>query len=179
MHRATLLGVLQPMESQRAGYNLATQQQQCCRGLIQKSGQDVLRCGCRDYGEAGGGCLTPETLESQCPLRKGTNRLCEERHHCVGNRLGTWAFAFLSAHVMRKTAIKQLDGVIVAVWLSRVRLCDPMDRSPTGSSVRGILQARILEWVAMPFARGSSWTWDWTWVSHIAGRFFTVWATSL
>ena len=165
MHRATLLGVLQSMESQRAGYNLATQQQQCCWGLIQKSGQDVLRCGCRDCGEAGGGCLTPETLESQCPLRKGTNRLC------------TWAFAFLSAHVMRKTAIKQADGVIVAVWLSHVRLCNTMDCSPTGSSVCGILQARILEWVAMPFARGSSWTWDWTWVSHIAGRFFTVWAT--
>ena len=36
-------------------------------------------------------------------------------------------------------------------------LCDPVDRSPPGSSVHGILQARILEWVAMPFTRGSSW----------------------
>ena len=35
-------------------------------------------------------------------------------------------------------------------------LCDPMDCSPPGSSVRGILQARILEWVAMPSSRGSS-----------------------
>ena len=35
-------------------------------------------------------------------------------------------------------------------------LCDPMDRSPPGSSVQGILQARILEWVATPFSRGSS-----------------------
>jgi len=34
-------------------------------------------------------------------------------------------------------------------------LCDPMDKSPPGSSVLGILQARILEWVAMPFSRGS------------------------
>ena len=41
----------------------------------------------------------------------------------------------------------------------------------------GILQAGILEWVAMPFSRGSSWPRDWTWVSHIAGRFFTIWAT--
>ena len=41
-------------------------------------------------------------------------------------------------------------------WLSHVRLCDPMDCSPPGSSVHGILQARILEWVAMPFSRGSS-----------------------
>ena len=36
---------------------------------------------------------------------------------------------------------------------------------------------RILEWVAYPFSMGSSWPRNWTWVSHIAGRFFTIWAT--
>ena len=46
-----------------------------------------------------------------------------------------------------------------------------------GSSVRGILQARILEWVAMPSSRGSSQPRDWTQVSYIAGGFFTTWAT--
>ena len=46
-----------------------------------------------------------------------------------------------------------------------------------GSSVHGILQSRILEWVAIPFTRGSSQPRDQTWVSHIASRFFTVWAT--
>ena len=56
-------------------------------------------------------------------------------------------------------------------------LCDPMDCSPLGSSVHGILQARILESVAVPFSRGSSWPRDWTWVSSIAGRFFIIWAT--
>ena len=56
-------------------------------------------------------------------------------------------------------------------------LCDPMDCSPPGSSVHGILQARILEWVAMPSSRGSSWPRDGTQVSHIAGGFFTYWAT--
>ena len=55
-------------------------------------------------------------------------------------------------------------------------LCDPMDCSPPGSSVHGILQARILEWVAISFSRGSSWLRDWTQVSCIAGRFFTIWA---
>ena len=54
---------------------------------------------------------------------------------------------------------------------------DPMDWSPQGSSVHGILQARILEWVAIPFSKGSSQPRVWTQVSHIAGRFFTVWAT--
>ena len=47
-----------------------------------------------------------------------------------------------------------------------------MDYSPPGSSVHGIFQARILEWVAISFSRGSSWSRDWTWVSCIACRFF-------
>ena len=56
-------------------------------------------------------------------------------------------------------------------------LGDPKDCSPPGSSVHGILQARILEWVAIAFSRGSSWPRDRSQVSHIAGRFFTMWAT--
>ena len=55
--------------------------------------------------------------------------------------------------------------------------CDPMDYSPPGSSVHGIFQARILEWVAIPFSRGSSWPRDRTRVSCNAGRLFTDWAT--
>ena len=51
-----------------------------------------------------------------------------------------------------------------------------MDCSLPGSSVHGILQARILEWVAISFSRGSSWPRDRTPVSCIAGRFFTIWA---
>ena len=52
-----------------------------------------------------------------------------------------------------------------------------MDCSPPGSSVHEILQARILEWVAIPFSRGSSQPRDQTWVSCIVGRFITIWAT--
>ena len=48
---------------------------------------------------------------------------------------------------------------------------------PPGFSVHGILQARVLEWVAIPFSRRSSWPWDWTQVSYIASRLFTLWAT--
>ena len=43
--------------------------------------------------------------------------------------------------------------------------------------MHGILQARILEWIAIPFPRGSSWPKNWTWVSHISGRFFALWST--
>ena len=56
-------------------------------------------------------------------------------------------------------------------------LCDPMDGSLPGSSVYGILQARILEWVAISFSRRYSQPKDWTRVSHIVGRCFTIWAT--
>ena len=55
--------------------------------------------------------------------------------------------------------------------------CDFMVSSPSGSSVHGISQARILEWVAIPFSRGSSQPRDQTQVSCIASRFFTIWAT--
>ena len=56
-------------------------------------------------------------------------------------------------------------------------LCNPMDCSLSGSSVHGISQARVLEWIAISFSRGSSWPRNRTWVSHIADRLFTVWAT--
>ena len=47
-------------------------------------------------------------------------------------------------------------------------LCDPMDCSLPGSSLHGIFQARILEWVAIPSSRGSSWPRCWSWVSYIS-----------
>ena len=56
-------------------------------------------------------------------------------------------------------------------------LCDLMDCSLPGSSIHGILQARILEWVAIPLSRGSSSPRDWTRVSCTASRFLKVWAT--
>ena len=56
-------------------------------------------------------------------------------------------------------------------------LCNPMDCNPPGSCVHEILQARILESVAIPFSRGSSWPRDQTQIPYIAGRLLTVWAT--
>ena len=57
-------------------------------------------------------------------------------------------------------------------------LWDPMNHRPPGSSVHGILQARIPEWVAIPFFRGSSRPRGQSLVSCIAGIFFTIWTTS-
>ena len=53
----------------------------------------------------------------------------------------------------------------------------PMDCSPPSSSAHGILQVRILEWVAISFSRRSSQPRDWTRIPHTAGGFFTVWTT--
>ena len=55
--------------------------------------------------------------------------------------------------------------------------CDPMNCSLPGSSVHRTSQAKILEWVAIPFSRGSFQPRDWTQISCIAGGFFTNWAT--
>ena len=71
--------------------------------------------------------------------------------------------------------ILPIKSMKVLIAQSCPTLCDPLDCSPPGSSVHGILQATVL---AMPSSRGSSWPRDWTQVSHIAGRFFTIWATS-
>ena len=71
--------------------------------------------------------------------------------------------------------------VCVCVYMFKMLLnqlcltpCDPMDYSLPGFSVRGILQARILEWVAISFSRESSQPRDQTQVSCIAGRHFTI-----
>ena len=63
--------------------------------------------------------------------------------------------------------------------LSHVQLCDSMDNNPPGFFVHGLLQARILEWVAMSFSRGSSWPRDWTHISCIGRWILHHWATLL
>ena len=71
--------------------------------------------------------------------------------------------------------------VCMCVCVLVAQLCptlhELMNYSPPSSSVHVILQARILESVTIPFSRGYSWLRDRIWVSHIAGRFLTVWAT--
>ena len=70
------------------------------------------------------------------------------------------------------------SSLVVSVSVAHVQLfATPMDCSPPGASVHGILQARTLEWIAIAFSRGSSQPRDWTQVCCPAGRFFTIWAT--
>ena len=98
-------------------------------------------------------------------------RRCGHYHHLF---ISAYRRATLRAEVMVGSKQKKVRVLVVQ---SCPTLCNPMDCSPLGSSVHGISQARILEWAAIPFSRGSSWSRDRTWVSCIAGRFITVWAT--
>ena len=80
-----------------------------------------------------------------------------------------------------ETLNKQIHTSLEVKWREVAQLCltlcDLMDCSLPGSSVHGIFQVRILEWVVISFSRGTSWPRDQTQVSHIVGRRFTIWAT--
>ena len=95
--------------------------------------------------------------------------------------MGSWEFPLLLADLCpwkwgekEKVLVAQLYPTLCGPMGYFVT---PMDCSPSGSSVHGILQARILEWGVIPFSRGSARPRDRTLVSHVTGEFFTVWAT--
>jgi len=100
------------------------------------------------------------------------SRLVDTETPTMGEKSTTWwpdCSHDISCHNFQNWPQRKVK---VKVGWSCPTLCDPMD-----SIVHGILQARILEWVAFPFSRGSSWPRDQTQGSHIEGRFFTSWAT--
>ena len=93
-----------------------------------------------------------------------------------------WLFVLLLLHL--KSSLFLSFAILIMpfkfwseIAQSCLTLCDPMDCSLPGSSIHGILQARILEWVAIAFSRRSSQPRDQTRVSCIAGRRFNLWAT--
>ena len=108
----------------------------------------------------------------KCPL-PFTKRTGSEDLYPVCSLLDTHNSAF---------KLQMIDSIsfVLNKWLEMVCCCaqshstlwDPKDRSPSGSSVHGISQARILEWVAISFSRGSSSPKDQTCVSCTSGRFF-------
>ena len=86
--------------------------------------------------------------------------------------LETHGMPWWATHSLSYQSSAEVVVVVVVYSLSLAWLLRPMDCSPPRSSVHGILQARILEWVAISFSRGSSQPRNWTWVSCTAG-FFT------
>ena len=97
------------------------------------------------------------------------------------NHGNTWRLVTWELMTINCLPLTDAVCVCVCVCVLVTQLCptliDPMDHRPPDSSVHGILQARIQEWVAIPFCRGSSPPRDRTWIVCIAGRFFTNWAT--
>ena len=91
--------------------------------------------------------------------------------------LGLWPLKIYLTFLSLSFTVYKVGMKCVLITQSCPTLWDPMNCSQQGSSVHGILQARILKWVAVPSSRGSSWSGDWTWVSCIADGFFTIWAT--
>ena len=100
---------------------------------------------------------------SQCchqSLLQGTVR------HGSGAFLGFVKISALSYHKLVRTDMGSVSRCVKSLQ-SCLTLCDPMDCSPPGSSVHGILQARILEWLAISYSRQSPWPRDWTHVSCV------------
>ena len=100
-----------------------------------------------------------------------SSRTCLHPQHlpqCLSH--GRWMFkGRMNRHVCRMK-VRVLVALFATVWL-----CNLMDCSLPDSSPHGILQARILNWVTIPFPRGSSWSRIQSQVSCVAGRFFTIW----
>ena len=128
----------------------------------QPESEGDLRGLCPARASAGAFPLGPSfsslVAHERAPLELEASFPTHTSHH-----LSWWPFYMLNiSHIfpyshesLQTHCIHQLLCCLCQL-LSCVQLCNPMDCSPPGSSVRGILQARILEWVAMPFSKGSS-----------------------
>ena len=88
------------------------------------------------------------------------------------NRVRLFATPWIAARLVLSRKKKKVMKVLVTQ--SFLIFCHPVDCNPPGSSAHGILPARILKRVAVPFSRGSFRPRDWTQVTCIAGRFFTI-----
>ena len=114
-------------------------------------------------------------LAWRIPMDRGAWRVID---HGI-TKSQTWLST--AQHLLRKQrpwALKQ-QKVKVKRWVAQscLTLWDPVSYSLPGSSIYGLLQARILQWVAILFSIGASWPRDRTQVSHIVGRFFALWVT--
>ena len=97
---------------------------------------------------------------------------------CVVKRIWIWSTSLAAVIGINS---QQLNFLIVLIYpymclvtQSYLTLSNPMDCRPPGSSVYGILQARILEWVAIPFSRESSWPKDWTHIPCILDSLYCL-----
>ena len=113
--------------------------------------------------------------------------ICVSYVSCIGRGFFTTNFAweaqfthiYIFTHVLSCVTFEYPSMCCVLCWVTQScpKLCDPWTLARQGLLSLGILQAKILEWVAMPSPRGSSQPRGWIQVSHIAGESFTILAT--
>ena len=148
-------GGLQSMGSQRVGHDWAT-------SLTHSANEEA--------SPTNTNCLESEKIKTKTQPSKAQN----DWEGTQGNLLGEkWMFYVVTG--LRTPGLHRYSES--EVTLSCRTLCNPMDCSLPGSSVHGIFQARVLDWVATAFSSRSSRPRDGTQVSHIVDRCFTVWAT--
>ena len=123
----------------------------------------------KSESEAPGSWPGPQNLRVESPLLSYKVRVT------MGNDLNKAEKHYLQ--LLRHLLQRLLSESESEVTQSCPTLCNPMDCSLPGFSVHGIFQAKILEWGAISFSKRSAQPRDWTPVSHIVGRRFTVWAT--
>ena len=131
---------------------------------------------CSPPGSSVHGILQARILEwASVPFSRGSSPPRDQTCLSCGCYIAGGLFSTEPTGEPSSPYTSSLNRLCVCAWSvaqSYPTLCDPMDCSPPGSSVCGILQARILEWVAISSSRGSSQRRDQTCVSCIAGRFF-------
>ena len=122
-----------------------------------------LTCDTADYAHLK--CSLPFAFGTSFSPDSPTTSLTEPPHSFPGSSFPHFLnrLCFLQSHPRLFSSVKELVAQLYPT------LCNPKNGSPTGSSVHRILQAIILEWVAIPFSRGSSWPRNRTQVSCIEG----------
>ena len=165
--------MLQSMGSQRVGYDWAT----------------GLNWFTWNYLEIGQTQLMPVFVfvfssfsqDIICDLWKWVSHFLSTRESLENQRsLGFDIFASPNQYLLWGIYCRKKSKLVIRLKWSQgaqscLALCNPMDLPC--SSIHGIFQARVLEWVAISFSRGFSQTRDWTWFSRSVGRYFTIWAT--
>ena len=116
-------------------------------------------------------------LRYKIQLEHSKNAICKPVMSQRNRRIMQHLCYLIAVHAYIHSTSHYLLGQFSSVAQLCPTLCDPIDCSLPGSSVHGIFQAIVLEWIAISFSSGSSWPRDWTQVSRIADRRFTVWAT--
>ena len=110
-------------------------------------------------------------------LSRPTSESSQSQHQqCRASGRDDSTLQWLPVYFLSFVTIAILSLVCVLVAQSCPTICNPVDYSPSGSSVHRVLPARTLEWVTIPFSRCSSQPRDQTRVSCTAGGFFTIWA---